>query len=307
MKFVAIDFETANSNRQSACSIGIAVVENFEVVKTFSRLIKPTPNYYDPYNTYIHNISQEMTDSAPTFAELWPEIKPYLENQTVIAHNASFDFSVLRYVLGEYGIDFPELNYYCTMLIGKKAYPGMFNYQLSTICRKIGFNLNHHEAESDAEGCARIMIDIFREAEAETFEQLENELKFKGGKLHSGGYKAFKSNTAAAGRSSSKTVEINGDPSKFDEDHTFYGKNVVFTGTLERMPRNEARQLVADLGGLVASDSLTAKTNFLVVGSQDFTRYGEGFKSSKMKKAEAFIEKGKELEIISEDDFYGMV
>ena len=67
MKFIAIDFETANFKRQSVCSIGLAVVENFEVVKTINRLIKPTPNYYEAINMSIHGITPEMTENEPTF------------------------------------------------------------------------------------------------------------------------------------------------------------------------------------------------------------------------------------------------
>ena len=55
---------------------------------------------------------------------------------------------------------------------------------------------------------------------------------------------------------------------KFDETHIFFNKQVVFTGTL-CMPRKEAMQHVVNIGGKVA-DSVTKKTNFLILGVQDF-------------------------------------
>ncbi len=84
MNFVAIDFETANFKRQSVCSVGLAIVENFKVVKTINKLIKPTPNYYERINMSIHGIKPEMTENEKNFSELWPELKPYLENNHVV-------------------------------------------------------------------------------------------------------------------------------------------------------------------------------------------------------------------------------
>ena len=44
--FVAIDFETANGNRSSVCSVGIVVVRDGEIVDKYYSLIQPTPNFY---------------------------------------------------------------------------------------------------------------------------------------------------------------------------------------------------------------------------------------------------------------------
>ena len=184
MKFVAIDFETANYKRQSVCSIGIAVVEDFKIVETYSKLIKPTPNYYERINISIHKIRPEMTDNEKTFGEIWSEIKPYIEKNQIVAHNASFDFSALRSVLDSYGLDYPELDYYCTMLLSKKLYPGFLNYQLSTVCKELGIDLkNHHDAESDAIACAEIMIRICKDNNYESFDDLSKRLNFSSGKF----------------------------------------------------------------------------------------------------------------------------
>ena len=93
MDFIAIDFETANSKRSSICSMGVAIVEKGKLVGTEHFYVKPTPNYYDGFNTFLHGISDKDTKNEKTFKQQWEALKKYFDKQTVIAHNASFDFS----------------------------------------------------------------------------------------------------------------------------------------------------------------------------------------------------------------------
>lgn len=307
MTFTAIDFETANYKRQSVCSIGLAIVEDFQIVKTFTKLIKPTPNYFENINISIHGISPDMVESEPTFLELWDEIKPYIENQQLVAHNASFDFSALRSVLDFFQIPFPTLDYYCSMRISKSVYPGLLNYQLPTVCKHININnLSHHNATSDALACANIMIQICKENQVTSLEELEARIGFSKGKIFPNSYFPF---THSVGKSSlSKHIfDILPETSTFDTEHPFYEKRVVFTGELTKLSRNDAKQIVANIGGIIKPDNLSSKSNYLVVGTLDYNRFGKGFKSAKLKNAEEFISHGNDLEIISEDDFFRMV
>lgn len=307
MKFIAIDFETANFKRQSVCSIGLAVVENFEVVKTINRLIKPTPNYYEAINMSIHGITPEMTEKEPSFKDLWNEIKPFIDNNKLVAHNASFDFSALRYVLNSYQISYPSLDYYCSMLLSKKVFPGLINYQLPTVCKHLGIDgLSHHDAESDAVACANVMIEICKANNVASLNDLEQKLELSKGEIYPNSYSPFicyirKTST------NRQLFDIVPETTEFDEEHPFYGKRVVFTGALSKLSRNDAKQIVANIGGIIKPDNLSSKTNYLVVGTYDYNQYGEGFKSSKLKNAEEMIAQGKELEIISEIDFFKMV
>ena len=59
--FAAIDFETANGNRSSVCSVGIVIVRDGEIVDRFYSLIRPTPNYYNYFTTRIHGLTREDT------------------------------------------------------------------------------------------------------------------------------------------------------------------------------------------------------------------------------------------------------
>ena len=99
MDFIAIDFETATSDRNSPCEIGLTFVENWEIKETRSWLIKPKCYpYFNPVNISIHGIRPEHVVNEPEFDEIWHEIKPFLEQKLLIAHNASYDFIVLFYI-----------------------------------------------------------------------------------------------------------------------------------------------------------------------------------------------------------------
>jgi DNA polymerase III subunit epsilon len=307
MKFTAIDFETANFKRQSVCSIGLAIVEDYQVVKTIDRLIKPIPNYFESINMSIHGITPNMIENEPTFLELWEDIKPFIENQQLVAHNASFDFSALRYVLDCYQIPYPTLDYFCSMLISKNVYPGLINYQLPTVCKHIKFNnFSHHNAVSDAVACANIMIQVCKEYQVTTLEELELRIGFSRGKIYSNSYSPFSCYERKL-PSKKQLFDILPETTTFDTEHPFYGKRIVFTGALSQLSRNDAKQIVANIGGLIKPDSLSSKTNYLVVGTYDYNQFGEGFKSSKLKYAEELIAQGCDLEIISEVDFFRMV
>lgn len=84
-----------------------------------------------------------------------------------------------------------------------------------------------------------------------------------------------------------------------------YHSVCVFTGTLEKMTRREAMQIVKDLGG-ECGDSVTKKTNYLVLGNNDFCKTIKGGKSNKQKKAEKLKLEGIDINVISESVFYEM-
>lgn len=85
-------------------------------------------------------------------------------------------------------------------------------------------------------------------------------------------------------------------------DSPLYGKVCVFTGTLEHFTRQEATQMVSRIGGICA-DSITKKTNFLILGNQDYRKSILEGKSSKQKKAEKLIADGADLLMIPESVF----
>ena len=75
--FVALDFETADYSRDSACALGLVRVENHRIVRRTYHLIRPPRRRFS--FTYLHGITWEDVAHQPTFAELWPSLTPFLE------------------------------------------------------------------------------------------------------------------------------------------------------------------------------------------------------------------------------------
>lgn len=300
MDFVTIDFETATSERNSPCELGITIVKEGQITETLSWLIKPKHYpYFDSFNIAIHGIYPEHVANSPEFDEVWQDVRPRIENQLVIAHNASFDFSVLRNTLATYNIPFPNLDYACSYILAKKVWKGLAAYDLKSLCNHNNISLNHHRAAADSRACADLIIKALKETETTSVFDLSEQLTISIGKLFDGGYKPAKSNKDL---STKELANLVGDPTKHNIDSIFFGKSIAFTGTLSSMPRATAQQLIADIGGVNAK-SVNKHTDFLVVGQQDYRVVGEDGMSSKQEKAIQLINKGSSLEIISEQVF----
>ena len=95
--FAAIDFETANNERTSICSVGVVIVRNGEIADRFYSLVHPEPDYYLYWNTRIHGLTQEDTAHAPVFSEVWKQVAPKIEGLPLVAHNKAFDEGYERF------------------------------------------------------------------------------------------------------------------------------------------------------------------------------------------------------------------
>ena len=155
--FAAIDFETANNERTSVCSVGVVIVRDGEIVDSFYSLIQPEPNYYNYWCTQVHGITRHDTESAPVFPEVWKQIEPLIDGLPLVAHNKAFDESCLKAVFRCYQMDYPDYEFHCTCQAARRAFPNAENHQLHTISMLCGYRLeNHHHALADAEACAWI-------------------------------------------------------------------------------------------------------------------------------------------------------
>lgn len=154
--FVAIDFETANPQRGSACAVGLAKARNGEIETVQSFLIRPPSSWFAL--THVHGLRWEDVRNAPTFGELWPTLLPWFDGAELIAaHNASFDRSVLRACCRMYGICSPRLPFTCTVELARSQWR-IYPTRLPDVCRQLGVSLRHHDPGSDAEACARIVL-----------------------------------------------------------------------------------------------------------------------------------------------------
>jgi DNA polymerase III subunit epsilon len=154
--FVAIDFETADTGRDSACAIAAVRVEGDRIVDRCVRLIRPPRQLFQ--FTYIHGIRWADVAREPTFGPVWKDVCSLLEGAAFLAaHNASFDRSVLNACCSRAGIDPPSLPFECTVRWARQAWD-LRPTNLPAVCSYLGLPLRHHDAASDAEACARIMV-----------------------------------------------------------------------------------------------------------------------------------------------------
>ena len=79
--FAAIDFETANNERSSVCSVGIVIVRNGEIVDSFYSLIQPEPNYYNYWCSQVHGLCRQDTEEAHVFPKVWAQIEPLIDGE----------------------------------------------------------------------------------------------------------------------------------------------------------------------------------------------------------------------------------
>jgi len=176
-RWVAIDFETANREKASACALGLVVIEDGFITEERSWLIQPPGNYFEWRNTEIHGIDEDAVAQEPEFDELWAEIGPYLDGAVILAHNASFDIAVLRGSLDHYELEWPRSEgYYCTVSVARKAWPLLVNHKLDSVCDHCGIALMHHDAASDARACAKIALAAREVAGAESLYALVERL-----------------------------------------------------------------------------------------------------------------------------------
>ncbi len=155
-KYVAIDFETANNSRSSACSVGLVTVSDNQIVSEDMFLIKPPSKQF--LFTGIHGLTWDDVKNEMTFAELWPTIAEIINDADYLAaHNAPFDKGVLNMCCQEYGIKTPDIPFVCTVKLARSQWE-IYPTKLNNVCSVLNIPLNHHEALSDARACAKVII-----------------------------------------------------------------------------------------------------------------------------------------------------
>ena len=308
MEFIAIDFETANRQLNSACSLGIVYVNNHQIIEEKYFLIQPPSLNFDRRNIAVHGITPEAVMDAPKLDEVWNAIEQDFHGTMVIAHNAYFDMSVLHACLREYGIAVPDLAYCCSIPISNRAIKGQrVRQSLKDRTRFFGIDLKeHHNALADARACAELVLKSIEASGQQSFlDYLEAHPSLPIKRLAQlKPMNTFSKGKTQATKKFSKTVKI-GDITPtmdIDESNLLYGKSFVFTGDLDSMERADAMQAIVNLGGILKS-SVSKKTDYLIIGRQDATLVGEKGISSKERKARELQENGALMELLDETQF----
>lgn len=305
MDFVALDFETATHQRDSVCEIGIALVIDSVVREQRSWLVKPPGNWFNPMNTRIHGIDANKVANEPEFDVVWQQVEPYLDSAHVVAHNASFDLSVLRHALGRHQIGFPTLGYACSLQVARRAWRGFPSYGLSALSQRFGIRLNHHAAGSDAEASAHIMLRAMDEYDLSEFEAIEKAFGLRVGRLYAGGY-VPSGRIRPQKKKKQRLQDMPIDLSRVSKQHPLYGKSVVFTGTLKNMSRTEAQRAVIEVGGH-ATNFVDSQTHYLVLSEKVFSNVGVGVRNNKVSQAEQLTGQGSQVLLITEHEFMSLL
>ena len=300
--FVAIDLETATSDRSSICQIGITEVRDGKLTLTKSWLVQPEGNAYDSMNIWVHGITPKDTINSPMFPEVWKEVLPYLQNKIVVAHNTSFDMYALKNAFDKYGMNYPTFEYFCSLRIARYVIKGCYSYSLDVVLDHLGIKFGkHHRAGDDSRGCAILLLRCL-ELESCSLEELESKYNFHRGMFAPSKFKAQQKNEKPY-KYKSVIDSLKTNPDLIDENNYFFGKSVCFTGTCQYGVRKDLLQKIKDVGG-IPMDSVTKETNVLVVGQQDYRVVGSDGMSSKQKKAFKLLDQGYDIEILSETEFY---
>ena len=300
--FAAIDFETATSERNSACAVGVVVFEEGLPAGTLSLLIRPPGNRYDSMNMAIHGIGPADTRNSPEFPAVWEQVARMVDGRLVIAHNTAFDLSVLRRSAEHHSYTPEPFRFACTYRIARSVMPDAMSWSLDDLADDFGIPLTHHDPLSDAHAAGLLWLALPVRFGA-THSELLSSLGYQLGYCHLDGYRPF-SNAAASSSGSSKSFSARDFTPRAEPDPEglLFSKKIVFTGTLASMPRREAFQAAVDAGAQ-PSQSVSKRTDFLVVGATDLRRVGESGRSTKHRKARALAGEGSPIRVIDEDHF----
>lgn len=258
--YIAIDFETANNNRVSACALGLAFIKNDKVVFNTSFDIKPPEKEkFASRNIDIHGITADDVEYAMTFDELWEfELSKYFNNNLIIFHNASMDLSVLSNLFEHYSIQNYEIEYLDTMRLAEKTRNPK---KLSELATKFEIEFeNSHDPKEDAKVCAYVFGEL---------REIYPNYKELYGNLHFG-------QTKEKIIRKQETLEVKNENLEFIQAYSLSkeqvqqidinGKGFIFTGEIIT-ERNIAKKVITDNGGIIKL-SVTNKVDYVIVGDK---------------------------------------
>ena len=283
-EYIVFDLETTGLSPEydeiiefSACH----VVEG-NIVSKYGTLIQP--NYSIPeFIEQLTGITNDMLKDKPKIEAVLPDIQRFIKGKILLGHNIHFDLNFLYDVFKTH-LDVELNNNYVDMLrVARKVYPEFKTHKLGYLAKML--ETKHkpaHRALSDA----LATHELYEMAKAVI---REKDMDFS--KLY---------------QSRNKTINDIKSVVSANEEGILNGEVFVFTGTLEKMERKKAWELVVKHGGDIA-DAVSKKVHYLVLGNGAYRQRLKGGKSSKMRKAEALILQGNELQIISENVFYEML
>ncbi|MCR5145153.1 MAG: 3'-5' exoribonuclease [Lachnospiraceae bacterium] len=284
--YCVLDTETTGLSAyyDEIIEIGLIRVRDDVIVERFSQLLHPRDEVSD-FITELTGITNEMLEGMPSIIDVKEKVLAFIGDDIVLGHNTSFD---IRFLNEGFKTKIDNL-YMDTMQFSRKVYPELKHHRLSDMTKYLGLSNNEHRALADCIS-TKELYDAVKKTMAEKNLEIHDLWRNCKGRTVKG--------------IDIKTIMA--DSCEIDTDGFFYNKHVVFTGKLEKMVRQEAMQIVVNMGA-VLDNSVTKKTNLLILGDNDYNSILLGEKSNKHKKAEQLILDGNDLEIIDERTFYDIL
>lgn len=286
--FIAIDFETANNNRVSACALGLAFVKNETFVhKEKHFILPPKGEKVLSTHTNLHGITNDDLEFSLNFRELWDyELHKYFNNNLIVFHNASMDLSVMKSLFSFYEIKNFNINYLDTMRLAEKTgHPK----KLTDLAKKFDIEItNHHDPQEDAAVCANVFSELI-----ELFPDYRELIK----NINSDNSEAKKSSKDLSLIVENENLDIIRRYSITKEDLNsicIKESGFVFTGELTEN-RESCKEFIIKYGGLI-KPSVTCNVDFVIIGA--------GYGWSKIQKINVLnSQKNKNIKILSNGDF----
>jgi DNA polymerase III subunit epsilon len=246
-------------------------------------LIRPPRMYFSPRNISIHGIRPKDVESAPTIERVWEELRPLIDGEVTIAHNARFDIGVLVSSLDAFEVACPDLEFTCTRSLARSAWPGRSGYGLKPLGNWLGVSFKHHDALEDARCCAAIALAVAKTCDQSELAEVEKALSVRRGSYRQGvitSPRTMRSKRTDVGEGWGRTsadrwgFPLKGAAAKAGVDPhivisasagelPFSGRNFVFLGPLRGLSIVETIQLAERLGATCQA-SITPETNYVV-------------------------------------------
>ena len=282
IEFVAIDVETANPDYASICQVGFAFFEAGKLIENFAYLVDPE-DWFDDVNISIHGITRAEVKGEMKY----PAIHKIMENDlpgSVFACHTAFDRVAFKRAADKYNLEPLDNTWIDTARVVRRAWPefAQRGYGLNNITYHLGIKYKEHDAGEDARAAGLVLLAAIEKTGLDIndwFARIKKPLDL-----------------SATPSYSVSPIKLSGNP-----EGPLYGETIVFTGALS-MARREAADLAAATGCNV-NPTVTKHTTILVLGDLDKWKLAGHNRSSKQRKAEKWILKGKQIRIIGEADF----
>ena len=149
--YTILDIETTGGkyNEEGITEIAIHKFDGHQVVDQFISLVNPEKDI-QPFVVKLTGINNKMLQTAPKFHEIAKRIIEITQDAVLVAHNAQFDYRILRTEFRRLGYNF-ERKTLCTVDLSKKLIPEAESHSLGKLVRSLGIAVSdRHRANGDA-------------------------------------------------------------------------------------------------------------------------------------------------------------